>query len=234
MRTTKPPVRGCDVYLPRQDEKAEPGPLRCRGALYGLRLRCARDSSLHISKINSARINRVGGEPEAEGGTACSATASTGATTAIAPNASGSSTATCPEGRPVLVGQGRHAETCDEAKGLERLNQNAASGLTDCQQNADQIAAYLEQHKLTVTVASVDQAVAALKSSLHWNGREKSQPQQPPPPPQPEVPDLLPNGEPRLPLGTIPSSRHSITQLRDLDARERAAKGRGGWHGANF
>ena len=45
---------------------------------------------------------------------------------------------------------------------------------------------------------------------------------------------ILSDGSRQLPLGTIPSSRHSVVQLRDLDQRERAARGRGGWHGAKF
>jgi hypothetical protein len=49
------------------------------------------------------------------------------------------------------------------------------------------------------------------------------------PPPQPAVVttpppksvERLPSGEERLPIGTVPSRRHSVAQLRDLDQRER-------------
>lgn len=46
-------------------------------------------------------------------------------------------------------------------------------------------------------------------------------PVEPPPPPV-----LLADGQPQLPLGTIPRSSHSLAQLKDLDARERAERNR--------
>jgi hypothetical protein len=78
--------------------------------------------------------------------------------------------------------------------------------------------------------ATVIGAVENQRNRLRW----KPVNQPPATPPKPPRADLLPNGEPRLPLSTTPSSRHSVTQLRDLDTRERAAKGRSSWHGAKF
>jgi hypothetical protein len=123
----------------------------------------------------------------------------------------------------------------DEAAGLARLLEWAEKGLLeDTKANSEHIRDWLETNvQGYISVANIDAAISILgpkgKSVL-----TSHKPKSTPPPPKTEPAELLGNGEVRLPLGTTPSSRHSVTQLRDLDARERAAKGRGGWHGAKF
>jgi hypothetical protein len=82
------------------------------------------------------------------------------------------------------------------------------------------------------TPKAIDLAVSALSRLNHLEfGKVETAPA---PPPVQEPTITLPDGSKQLPLGTTPARHHSIAQLRDLDARERAARGRGGWHGAKF
>jgi hypothetical protein len=119
----------------------------------------------------------------------------------------------------------------NEQEGQAQLRAYYAAGLEDCKENADLLTDWIvENAKGIFGKATVIGAVENQRNRLRW----KPINQPPTTPPKPPPAHLLPNGDPRLPLGTTPSSRHSITQLRDLDACERATKGRGGWHGAKF
>jgi hypothetical protein len=123
----------------------------------------------------------------------------------------------------------------DKQAGIARLLEwSESGGLEDTKANSNHITNWLRDNtKGYISAKNIDVAISILgpkgKSVLTWH-----KPKSTPPLPKTEPTELLGNGEVRLPLGTTPSSRHSITQLRDLDARERAAKGRGGWHGAKF
>lgn len=124
----------------------------------------------------------------------------------------------------------------DKAEGLARLQQYANErGLVETPENLALVQKWLDEKvKGYWSGRGVDAAVANLRGTLQWK------PKTPPPATAPAQPmervELLPSGEPRLPLGTTPSNRHTIAQLRDLDQRERAARGRDrqGWVGAAF
>ena len=95
-------------------------------------------------------------------------------------------------------------------------------GLVDNQRNSDLIAEHIRNNGGIFCAVSVRAAVESCRQNLVWKKVEP--PTEAPPPPSEQ--DLLPNGEPRLKLGTTPNRHHSIAQLRDLDARERKTRGR--------
>lgn len=82
-------------------------------------------------------------------------------------------------------------------------------------------------------VKNVDLAINALSRLGFLEFGKLATPAAAPPPVQ-EPAITLADRSKQLPLGTTPARHHSIAQLRDLDARERAVRGRGGWHGAKF
>jgi hypothetical protein len=97
----------------------------------------------------------------------------------------------------------------DRQAAIDRLEQyNSVRGLLPSDHNVKLLTAQLDATEWSS--AGVDAAVKALTGRLEYK----------PAPPQP----VLSNGEPQLPLGTTPTRHHSIAQLRDLDARERAAR----------
>jgi hypothetical protein len=112
----------------------------------------------------------------------------------------------------------RHQIERDKAAGLARLQQYAdEQNLLETPENAALVQKWLDEKvKGYWSAGGVDAAVANLRGQLKWRPKVA-----PTPPPSKPKPELLPNGEPRLPLGTVPSHRYSVTQLRDLDERER-------------
>jgi hypothetical protein len=123
----------------------------------------------------------------------------------------------------------------DEYVATENLQDNTANGSA--------ILGYIRDHKLAVSVFSVEQAVEVLRAELAW----KAKPVVPPPsvaptpaapaapPPPAEVLKTLADGTVSLPLGTRPTKHHSVLQLRDLDAKERASRPRpSAWHSTTF
>ena len=107
--------------------------------------------------------------------------------------------------------------------------------LEDSKANSEYIRQWLEKNvKGYISVDAINTAIDCLgprgTNVLTWR-----KPSPTPPAPKPtETPDTCKDGKPQLPLGTQPQRHHSIEQLRDLDRRERAARGRGGWHGVRF
>jgi hypothetical protein len=118
----------------------------------------------------------------------------------------------------------------ERARGLIASDKNIAA-ITDFIQNSDE----LKGSKGRWSVATVDVAVAFLgprgTNVLEFVTPKALQSSTPSSTPLP--PEYLPNGEERLPLGTVPQRHHSVAQLKDLDARQRATRGysRDGWHG---
>jgi hypothetical protein len=107
--------------------------------------------------------------------------------------------------------------------------------LEDTRANAEHIKNWLETNtKGYSSVANIDAAISILgpkgTNLLTWRKPAPTPPAQE----ATETPDTCKDGKPQLPLGTQPQRHHSIEQLRDLDRRERAARGRSGWHGARF
>ena len=116
--------------------------------------------------------------------------------------------------------------------GDQQLQLYRAAGLADTERNSRLITEYIQKHANGVYCApSVRAAVEGERINLEWV-KITPQPAARPAPAEPTV--TLPDGSKQLPLGTTPARHHSIAQLRDLDARERAARGRGSWHGAKF
>jgi hypothetical protein len=111
-------------------------------------------------------------------------------------------------------------EEAEKGAGLRRLQQYEDEGIIlGTQGNADQIGNYLANNQLPINPKNVDVAIQALSASL-----ERPE----------EVPVFLTDGSRQLPLGTVPSHQFTKEQLKDLDTRTRALKGRNGWHGSSF
>jgi hypothetical protein len=119
-----------------------------------------------------------------------------------------------------------------EDSGHAQINAYRKVGLQDTPRNAEIIRTAIENRGRGIFCStSVRNAVEAERSNLEWGKPVSAAPVAPPPQPV----ELLPSGEPRLPLGTIPARHHSIAQLRDLDARQRASRSRhAGTFGARF
>lgn len=117
----------------------------------------------------------------------------------------------------------------DNDAGLARLKEWGATGLLeDTPTNAAAIQQWLENNvRGYMSVAGVDAAIANLgpkgTNVLTWRK---------PAPPAPVVQEpvetlaTLSDGTKQLKLGTVPTRSHTITQLRDLDQRERVARGK--------
>jgi hypothetical protein len=98
-------------------------------------------------------------------------------------------------------------------EGLDRLECYAREqGLERTEANAKAVDEWINRVYHIWQPNAVDAAIKALRDRLTWVKAET---------PQSEPQELLPNGEPRLALGTTPSRKHSIEQLRDLDQRQR-------------
>jgi hypothetical protein len=106
-------------------------------------------------------------------------------------------------------------------------------GLQRTEKNKEQILEHIQKNSGIYCKPSVEYAVVELKrlGNLDW---VDPKPATPPPAPPPESLAILSDGSRQIPLGATPNRSHTITQLRDLDQRERAVRGRGGWHGAKF
>jgi hypothetical protein len=114
----------------------------------------------------------------------------------------------------------------DREAGMARLLDWAKTGLLeDTRPNSDAITTWLQENvKGYISVANIDAAISILgprgTNVLTWRKPEAVAPAEPA--------ATLSDGTQQLPLGTIPNGRHSVAQLRDLDQRTRAAKGRTG------
>ncbi len=124
----------------------------------------------------------------------------------------------------------------DGEAALARLREYVAQGLEDSQENAAAIEEWVKQNVRGYwSAAGVDASVSNLgprgSNVLRWKQKTR-----PTPAPKPEVVKLSDGSDP-LPLGTSPSHQHTLAQLKDLDARTRAAaqqKSRNGWRGLKF
>ena len=114
--------------------------------------------------------------------------------------------------------------------GDEQLRLYRAAGLADTERNSRLITEHIRKNSGVYCAATVKAAVEGCRSNLNWVKVAPPVVAAPAPPPAATLSD----GSKQLPLGTTPARHHSIAQLRDLDARERAARGRGSWHGAKF
>jgi hypothetical protein len=114
-------------------------------------------------------------------------------------------------------------------------------GLVNCKANADKIidwitnAPELQTAKGVFSAATVDLAISFLgpkgKNVLQWS-QPKSVVELPPPAPDEKL-GVCSDGLQQLPISTIPARHHSVAQLKDLDKRQREARGKSsdGWHG---
>jgi len=112
----------------------------------------------------------------------------------------------------------------DEAEGLLRVEHYVKLGLIDTPENGKLLLDFVNSTARGRWSASVvDKAIQSLGNKLTWKPKVVETPPAPPAPatPQPAPVEVLPNGEPRLPLGTAPTHKHSVAQLRDLDQRTR-------------
>lgn len=114
--------------------------------------------------------------------------------------------------------------------GDEQLRFYQAAGLADTERNSTLISEHIRRNSGVYCAATVKSAVENCRPNLNWVKVAPPVVAAPAPPPAATLSD----GSKQLPLGTTPARHHSIAQLRDLDGRERAAHGRGGWHGAKF
>lgn len=95
-------------------------------------------------------------------------------------------------------------------------------GLLDSKKNADILReAILRRDRGVFCATSVRNQVEAERANLEWG---KVAPPAAAPAPAVEPTITLSDGSKQLPLGTVPNRSHTITQLKDLDARQRAAK----------
>jgi len=125
----------------------------------------------------------------------------------------------------------------DQKEGVARLVEYTKldGGLEDTRANSDFIRKWLDKNvRGYISAANIDVCIQCLgpkgTNVLTWR-----KPAPTPPAPEPtETPDTCKDSKAQLPLGTQPQRHQSIEQLRDLDRRERAARGRGGWHGVKF
>ena len=121
-----------------------------------------------------------------------------------------------------------------------RLDEWVQAGLLNNMHNAEKIDQWIRNAdelggaKGRFSVGAVDTAIAFLgpkgSNVLQWAAPPTTVTLTSPEP----VVAYLPNGEVQLPIGTQPTRAHSIAQLKDLDKRERAARGpvKTGWHAA--
>ena len=101
----------------------------------------------------------------------------------------------------------------DENAAYAYWQQQVQAGvLLDTQKNRDAVVAYLNEHNLFPSVATVQAAIEALKASLD----------------KPEVLGTLPSGEPQLSTDASDSEmkRASVVQLSDLSARRGEGRSR--------
>ena len=112
----------------------------------------------------------------------------------------------------------------NQEEGQAQLDAYRAAGLLDTPENAKLITDWIEQNAKGIFAgASVRSAIEFQRAQLRWKKQEPVAPA-PSTPKEPLV--NPPDGSIRLPLGTSPARHHTIVQLRDLDQRERAARGR--------
>jgi hypothetical protein len=127
----------------------------------------------------------------------------------------------------------------DRNAAIERLGEWEKAGLLNIQENANAIDTFIRTSPELkgvnkFTPQTVDVAISFLgpkgSNVLQWAAPPTTVTLTSPEP----VVAYLPNGEVQLPIGTQPTRSHSIHQLRDLDKRERAARGpvKTGWHAA--
>jgi hypothetical protein len=124
----------------------------------------------------------------------------------------------------------------DGKEASARIEQWKSQGLQDTATNAQILTDWLDKNvKGYVSAGGIDAAVAK-EGARGTNRLTWRKPTPAPRPPKPvEVLEPLPNGEQQLPLNSVPARHHSVAQLRDLDARQRAARGHsGGWYGTKF
>jgi hypothetical protein len=139
------------------------------------------------------------------------------------------------------------AEQRRKQKEAERLKDQEAAiarlewfekerGLVNCKANADAIFAEIAAiAKGYASQNAVDIAISRLgpkgKNVLQW-AQPKQVVELPPPAPSEKL-GVCSDGQPQLPIHTLPSHKHSIAQLKDLDVRQKAARGpvKDGWHG---
>jgi hypothetical protein len=134
-----------------------------------------------------------------------------------------------------IAEQGRRIKEKNAA--IARLEQYGAQGLLPSDKNVREITNYIdtrlpEKLRGRWTVQTVEVAVGYLtqEGQLEY---KKPEPVAAPTPATPTV--TLSDGTPQLQLGTTPARHHSILQLRDLDQRERTARGRAqGTFGSRF
>ncbi len=120
------------------------------------------------------------------------------------------------KGRLALVAQQKAAEA--------RIMEYVAQGLANTEANREIFMTAWKTHPaLKVieipTVQLVDAVIALVRDKLTW---QKPTPPTPAPAPEPVV--ILSDGSEQLPIDAVPSSRYTVAQLQDLDARQRALK----------
>jgi hypothetical protein len=110
-------------------------------------------------------------------------------------------------------------------------NQHNADAINDWIMNAEE----LKGAKGCFNPQTIDIAISFLgkkgSNVLQW---QVPKPATPPPPAAPAgVLGTCSDGLPELPLNTIPARHHSVAQLKNLDQRQRKARGpvKNGWHG---
>lgn len=109
-----------------------------------------------------------------------------------------------------------------EESGHEQMRLYTAAGLADTRRNSDLITEHIRNNGGVFCAVTVRAAVEANRANLDWVKVAPPQPSQT----QTEPSTVLSDGSRQLPLGTTPARHHTIAQLRDLDARERKARGR--------
>jgi len=131
----------------------------------------------------------------------------------------------------------KRTKIVDAEAGAERLDQYARGGLENTEHNATAIRKFLVEHPQingVVTAGTIEAAISHLGPNganvLTWKPQTVV-----PPPPKPEA-VILKDGSPQLPLDAMPTYKHTKEQLKDLDARKRAAgkQDRKGWHGTSL
>jgi hypothetical protein len=130
--------------------------------------------------------------------------------------------------KAILDETARNAEIAAQQKALkdsgdEQLQIYRAAGLADTERNSRLLTEHIRGNSGIYCAVTVRAAVEGCRQNLDW---VKVAPPAAAPAPAPEPTITLSDGSNQLPLGTIPQRHHTIAQLRDLDARERAARGR--------
>ncbi len=116
----------------------------------------------------------------------------------------------------------------DKAEGLARLDDWVSQGLENTQANADIVRDWLNKNANGyLSAQNVDACILNVRASLTFRKPEPPKSAAPAPavpPPAPPAVRLLSDGSQELPIDTVPSSRYTVAQLRDLDARQREAR----------